>query len=217
MVSTDPDTSNLPRRRHPKATRLDWLTSARDILVSEGVAEVKVLTLSARLGISRSSFYWYFESRADLLNALLHEWEARNTQGIVQKCGLPAECIAEAVCNFFACFFDPELFDPGLDFAVREWARRDGDVRAKIDEADGVRLVALRDLFVRHGYAADDADVRARIVYYMQLGYHALDVRETMDVRMARIAGYLDGFTGQSPSPETVSRFQQQAMALQRS
>jgi AcrR family transcriptional regulator len=37
------------------------------------------VALGARLGVSRSSFYWYFESRQDLLDALLDAWEVRNT------------------------------------------------------------------------------------------------------------------------------------------
>ena len=53
-----------------KATRADWLNTARDVLVSKGVAEVKVLMLSRRLKVSRSSFYWYFTNRQDLLDHL---------------------------------------------------------------------------------------------------------------------------------------------------
>jgi AcrR family transcriptional regulator len=50
-----------------KVTREDWLRVAMDLLVSDGVSEVKVLTIGERLGVSRSSFYWYFKSRKDLL------------------------------------------------------------------------------------------------------------------------------------------------------
>ena len=41
---------------HVKVTPEDWLNVARDVLVSEGVAEVKVIALGERLGGSRSSF-----------------------------------------------------------------------------------------------------------------------------------------------------------------
>lgn len=195
-----------------RATRKDWLSAARDVLVAEGVAEVKVLGLGRRLGVSRSSFYWYFRNRDHLLDEILNDWEARNTKTILSRCALPAESIAEAVCNFFSCFIRPDLFDSGLDFAVREWSRRDARVRHLIDAADRVRLDAVTAMFTRHGYGDDEAEIRARILYYMQLGYHALDVREPMAARMARLEGYLLGFTGRAPSPEVVARFRSAAL-----
>lgn len=193
----DPDRE--PLVGHVKVTREDWLNVARDILVSDGVAEVKVLAIGERLGVSRSSFYWYFKSRKDLLNALLEDWEGRNTAVIVEHCRMPAETITGAVCNFFRCFLDPEQFDQGLDFAVREWSRREGRVRKRIDLADATRIAAVTEMFERYGFAAYEADARARILYFMQLGYHALDQTEPLRDRLARTEGYLFGFTGQAP------------------
>lgn len=196
----DPDKE--PLVGHVKVTLEDWLNVARDLLVSDGVAEVKVLAIGDRLKVSRSSFYWYFKNRKELLNALQDDWEARNTAVIVGHCALPTDTITQAVCNFFRCFVDPKLFDQGLDFAIREWARRDGGVRARIDLADATRLAAIAAMYARHGYCADDADARSRILYFMQLGYHALDQTEPMQQRMVRLEGYLKGFTGVTPSVE---------------
>ena len=190
-----------------RTTRQDWLNVARDILVSQGVAEVKVLSIGERLQVSRSSFYWYFRSRKDLLDALLAEWEATNTAFLVRACEAPARTITGGVLNFFRCFVDPGLFDQRLDFAVREWARRDGSVRRVIDRADDTRLAALAAMFRRHGYPEDEADARARILYFMQLGYHALDQSEPMRIRMSRLEAYLLGFTGVSPDPVEVAAF----------
>ncbi|MEQ9673291.1 MAG: TetR/AcrR family transcriptional regulator [Roseovarius indicus] len=199
------DPAKEPLVGHIKVTRDDWLNVARDVLVSDGVAEVKVLALGQRLDVSRSSFYWYFKSRKHLLEALLDDWEARNTRTIVAQCELPADTIGEAVGNFFKCFLNPDLFDRGLDFAVREWSRRDGAVRQRIDQADRERLAAVTQMFERHGFTPYDADVRARILYYMQLGYHALDVREPMQARCDRLAGYLKGFTGIEAPDEVIA------------
>ncbi len=203
----DPDKE--PLVGHVKVTRDDWLNVARDILVSDGVAEVKVLAIGDRLGVSRSSFYWYFKSRKHLLEVLLDDWEDRNTATIERLCAKPTDTITGGVLNFFLCFLDTSLFDRGLDFAVREWSRRDGSVRQRIDTADRKRLEAVTAMFVRHGYDEADADVRARILYYMQLGYHALDVREPMDVRFARLDGYIKGFTGQEADPAETEAFRQ--------
>ena len=50
----DPDKE--PLTGHIKVTREDWLNVARDTLVNDGVAEVKVLALAERLEVSRSRF-----------------------------------------------------------------------------------------------------------------------------------------------------------------
>ena len=196
-----------PLAGHTKVTRNDWLNIAREILVSDGADSVKILRMAQTLGVSRSSFYWYFENRDDLLNALLREWEQRNTASIVKHCQMPAENISFAVCNFFRCFVMPDVFDPGLDFAIREWARRDEDIRARVDRADALRISTIIALFERFHYPPQEADARARILYYMQLGYHALKVAEPMSLRMERLGPYLKGFLGHAPDPNAIKRF----------
>ena len=70
-----------------RLTREDWLTAALDALISDGVENVKVLPLAERLGVSRSSFYWFFRSREHLLDLLLERWRDVNTRVIVEQGG----------------------------------------------------------------------------------------------------------------------------------
>jgi len=201
------DPEKDPLVGHTKVTREDWINVARDVLVSDGVAGVKVLALGQRLDVSRSSFYGYFKSRNDLLDTLLDDWEERNTATIVRSCGREVQSITQGVCNFFTCFLDPDQLDQGLDSAVRDWSRRDGRVRQRIDAADAARLRAIATMFVRFGYTENDADTRARILYFMQVGYHAIEMREPIDARMARLEGYIRGFTGADPDAAAIAAF----------
>lgn len=188
-----------PLTGNVKVTREDWLNAALNLLVSEGVDRVKILTIGTRLGVSRSSFYWYFESRKDLLDALLDHWQATNTRSILTQCGLPSETITEGVCNLFRCFVDESTFSARLDAAVRDWSRRSQSVRRVVDRADADRLAAIETMFRRHGFAPDESATRARIVYYMQIGYYAMELNETIEERLDRVPGYLFGFTGVAP------------------
>ena len=188
-----------------KVTREDWLRVALDALISGGIGEVKVLSLSRRLKVSRSSFYWYFGNRQDLLDALLAHWDDTNTRAIVEHASRDRPTIVASVVEVFRAWVDPALFDPRLDFAVREWSRRSGSVRRVIDRADEARLAALAAMYVRHGYDGAEADARARILYFMQIGYYALELSEPMEVRLARAPGYLLGFTGATPTEEEVA------------
>jgi len=190
-----------------KVTRSDWINLALQTLISDGIESVRVLPLGQKLGVSRSSFYWYFESRQDLLDQLLAHWHDTNTKAIVERARRPSETIIMGVMNVFECWADERLFDPRLDFAVREWARRSDDVRRVIDQADDERLIAIRDMYRRHGYDAEDAFIRARVLYYMQIGYYVLDLKEPVEARVSHLAAYLRAFTGQEPSDADVAHF----------
>ncbi len=202
IVPLSADETDLPG--NTKVTRTDWLNVAMDALVSDGVEQVKVLSLGERLGVSRSSFYWYFKSRQDLLDALLDHWQGTNTAAMVAQANAPAETITEAVCNVFRCVIDDELFNTALDFAIREWARRSGAVRRVLDQSDAARLDALKDMFARFGYPEREALTRARVLYYMQIGYNFADLHEPMADRLALVPMYLLTFTGVEPKPQEI-------------
>ncbi|WP_424832748.1 TetR/AcrR family transcriptional regulator [Ruegeria sp.] len=190
-----------------KVTRDDWLNVAMDVLISDGVEQVKVMNLAERMAVSRSSFYWYFKSRQELLDALLNRWQATNTAALISQSELPAETITAAVCNVQRCVVNTDLFDTALDFAVRDWARRSGKVRRMLDQSDARRLAALRAMFVRYGYDETEAETRGRVLYYMQLGYDLAQLNEPMTVRLSMVPHYLYVFTGVEPRPDEVEEF----------
>ena len=199
-----------------KATRADWLQLALRVLVTEGVEGVKVKPLAAALGVSRSSFYWYFKTRQDLLDALLAHWQATNTAALVRMAGLPADTITRAVGNVFRCVINPALFDTRLDFAIRDWARRSADVKQVLRNSEDQRLAALTQMFQRFAYSDLDAVARARILYYMQIGYDDAQLNEPMADRNRLMPANLAGFTGQTPADSEIEALRAYAEALDR-
>ncbi len=190
-----------------KVTRADWVRMAMDVLVSDGVERVKVLALADRMGVSRSSFYWYFKSRQDLLDGLLKHWQDTNTAAMVAMAEAPAETITGAICNVFRCTINPDLFNTALDFAVRDWARRSDCVRQLLERSDARRVDALGDMFARFGYPDPEAVIRARVLYYMQLGYDSAQLGEPPEIRLAMVPHYLRVFTGREPLSHEIDDF----------
>lgn len=216
---TDPLTNHRAGREplagNIKVTREDWLFVALDALISDGVDAVKVLTLSERLGVSRSSFYWYFKSRQDLLDTLLRHWQQTNTAAMIAEAERPAPTITAAVCNVFRCVVNPRLFSVPLDFAVRDWARRAGKVRRVLDLSDKRRLDALAAMFARYDYAPLEAQTRARVLYFMQMGYDGAELGESMEERLAQVPEYLYVFTGQRPDAAELAAFRAYVTAIE--
>jgi len=200
-----------------KVTREDWLNVAMDVLISDGVEKVKVLTLAEKLDVSRSSFYWYFNSKQDLFDSLLELWQATNTAAIIHQTKLPTKTITEACYNFFKCFIDPNLFNSALDFAIRDWAKRSGKIRRILDQSDQACLTAIEEVYLHFGYEKTDALTRARILYYMQTGYNAAELNEPLETRLALTSSYILGFTGKQPSDEEHQEFVSYARQIEES
>jgi AcrR family transcriptional regulator len=184
-----------------------WLGAAHDALLESGVEAVKILPLAKRLKLSRTSFYWFFKDREELLSALLAQWREKNTGNIVRRSEAYAESLAEAMLNVFDCWLDRDVFDARFEFAVRSWALQSDDILAEVQAADRLRIEALTRMFVRFGHPEASADVRARTTYLVQIGYISMQTREDLAVRMRRIPEYVGIFTGVAPQQRELDRF----------
>ncbi|WP_191059497.1 TetR/AcrR family transcriptional regulator [Geminicoccus harenae] len=204
------DTTLSPQAR---VTREDWLQAARSTLITAGVDQVKVLPLARQLNVSRSSFYWYFRNRQELLDQLVRSWQETNTQDIVTQARRPSRTITEGVLHLFECWVDGAPFDPRLDFAIRAWARRSAELQAIVRAEDDARVEAISQLYRRHGWDETGAFIRARVLYFMQIGYYALELNEPREQRLRYTADYVQSFTGQAPQPGEVEAFQRIARA----
>ena len=199
-------------RNKAKSSREDWINTALDTLISEGEEKVKVSLLSDKLKCARSSFYWFFNSRADLLDNLLQHWQDTNTAALIAQAQKPVSSINMGLINLYYCWTTKGEFDTQLDFAIRDWARRSGTVRRAVDLSDTQRIEAIATMFLNFGYDSGEADVRARSIYFTQIGYDALDQRETRQQRIDRGRHYLYCMTGQKPSQAELDYLSQQLL-----
>jgi AcrR family transcriptional regulator len=190
-----------------RGSREGWLEAAYSMLIREGIDAVKILPLAEHLKLSRTSFYWHFENRESLLKALAEMWAARTTRPLIAAAEGYAETETEAMLNVIGCFLRAETFDAKLEFAMRGWGLKDPAIMAQVTEADQARLTALGMMLERWGHPPQDADVRARTIYLVQIGYISMRVEETLETRLTRIPNYVEIYTGRMPEPREVARF----------
>ncbi|MBX2831709.1 MAG: TetR/AcrR family transcriptional regulator [Rhodospirillales bacterium] len=184
-----------------------WLNAAYDALLETGVDGVKIQPLAKRLNLSRTSFYWFFKDRKELLDALIAQWRAKNTGNLIKQSEAYAETVTEAMLNVTDCWLNPELFDAKFEFAIRGWSVQSPELLKEIQAADQQRLDALKQIFVRFGQNERLADTRARTIYLVQIGYISMQTDEELSVRMQRIPEYVEVFTGQAPAQRELDRF----------
>lgn len=182
--------------RTPKVTAEAWVETARRALVEEGISGVKVDRLAQRLGVTRGGFYHNFREREDLLTALLHLWE-ENCQFLPSEA--PGETAAQAsewLDRMMQRTIEEDGYDPHFDLAVREWARSDPRAAWAVERSDRQRLNKLHKFFEALGYDGNEATIRARVLYYHQIGYYAIGVRESISERKRNAHLYSDILCG---------------------
>ena len=175
--------------------RFDWLQQALEIFVAEGIDAVRITRLADDLGVTRGSFYWHYQNREDLIDSLVSYWKDKNTAAITDSI-TEASSLADGIFRFFETCIDAALFDPRLDLAIREWARRSTAIHALVDSEDAARIEALRGFYLRHDYPMPQALIRARVLYYSQIGFYALGTRESLQTRLGYTEAYFEAFTG---------------------
>lgn len=184
----------------------DWLREALNLLVSRGSNAVRITALAESLGVSRGSFYWHFKDRDALLNALIDHWRTKNTAAVVAAMN-DGQMLADGILNLFAVWLHFELFDPKLDAAMRDWGRQSRKVRRAVESADEERIAAIAALFERNGFSRKLAEVRARVLYFTQVGYYAMSIEETLVERMGNLEAYYEVFTGRKLNPAMAKAF----------
>ncbi|MGV7120354.1 TetR/AcrR family transcriptional regulator [Sphingopyxis sp. 550A] len=190
-----------PKRpdKAPKRERGDWLDAARDALVAKGIDAVKVEPLAKQLGVTTGSFYHHFKNRRELLAALLEHWEATNSGPIyeaVESAGGDPDTQFDAL---FETWMTESAYDPIYDSAVRAWAHGADEAAAAVRRVDDLRIALLKRIFLRFGYDEDRAFIRARVTYFHQVGYQAMEIKETAEQRRALSALYREILVGDPP------------------
>lgn len=198
--------ANHPRVGNVKATRQDWIDAAVAALERVAIDQLKILSLAEDLSVSRSSFYWYFDGIAELHEELLAVWSL-STAAIVERTQRRAQDITTACLGVYECWADASLYSSKLDFAIRDWGRRNADISIRVYHADVERLNAMSDMFEQFGFDETDAMVRARLLYHSQLGYYATGTDEAVELRLMFLPSYLRALTDVEPEQRVLDEF----------
>ena len=162
------------------------------VLAESGVEAVRIEPLAKRMSVTKGSFYWHFKDRSDLLDALLAEWVAIDTNGIIERVNqIDAEPKMKLLRLFELAIADndltPGLDDGSLENAIRAWATHDPTVAALIAKVDQQRLNYTKALFLDIGFSEVEALARARLAYYSLVGEFTIGVQTNQTDRLAAI------------------------------
>lgn len=142
-----------------RLSRQDWIDGAIRKLSEDSVAALRVDELAEYLNVTKGSFYWHFQSREDLLSAVLSWWRTLMTSEIKNVLGNLPGTGWERLANLLKIAISARPDVPGgpFELTLRDWARRDVQVAKVIDEVDTERIIFVADLYQDAGLDAQTA------------------------------------------------------------
>lgn len=176
-----------------RTPRSSWIEAGLRALAAGGPDAVRVEPLAQELGVTKGGFYWHFAGRSGLLEEMLDRWEHVMVDEPIEIVEAGGGDAAAKLRRLFglAASVDAQL---GIELAIRDWARRDADVAARLRRVDNRRMDYMRGLF---GDLYDDpADVEMRCLVLMTLfvGNHHVAVdhgRRTRSAVMKDVVGWV--------------------------
>lgn len=152
-----------------RTPRQRWVEEGLQALAAGGPDAVRVEPLAKSLGVSKGGFYWHFEDRQALLDEMLDAWERLSVDVPIEAVEGAGED-SRARLRLLSSLASAKVLD--IDLAVRDWARRDPAVAARLRRIDNRRMDYLRSLFA--GFAADEEDAEARslLAFSLWIGNH---------------------------------------------
>ena len=171
----------------PQLDRAAWTQAALDTLADEGVTGIRVEVLAKRLHVTKGSFYWHFKDRQDLLAGVLETWKDGRIRDIIKQTR-PEPGKEEAQIVHVIDVYSASRNKKGIliELAMREWARRDAQAAATVEEVDAWRLRCARELFLAIGLPLHEASTRSMLLYAYVFGVSMMNC-EKFDGDIARM------------------------------
>jgi len=166
-----------------RTPRIGWINAGLRALAAAGPDAVRIESLAQALGVSKGGFYWHFDGRPALLKEMLDQWERVMVDEVIER--VEEEPSRDARAKLHRLFalasdrsqpgsaHDPDEPSPmGIELAIRDWARRDQGVAARLVHVDNRRMEYMRKLFRDLCSDEDEVEVRCLLAFFVFVGNH---------------------------------------------
>ncbi len=154
-----------------RTPRERWVEEGLRALAAGGPDAVRIEPLAQALGVTKGGFYWHFDDRGALLAEMLDTWERLAIDEVIERVDEHGgDARARLRTLFGLATTHPEILR--VDLAVRDWARRDTEVAARLRRADDRRMDYMRGLFGAFCSDPDEVEVRCTLTFALWIGNH---------------------------------------------
>lgn len=169
-VTSEPETT-AARRERSRLSRADWVEGATAVLAQDGLFAVSIDRLAMHLGVTKGSFYSHFQSRDELISAVLERFHTLDTDDVITR----ADQIPDPR-ERLACFLEVgfERLEWGRVFAALCAVCSDPRVEPVMRRVAGERMAFLEKALRDIGLDEQSAHDRAMVIYATYVGFWRL-------------------------------------------
>jgi AcrR family transcriptional regulator len=160
----------MARVRTPRSR---WVGAALEALAAGGPEAVRVEPLAQALGVTKGGFYWHFDDRGALLEALLDAWEHTLVDEVIERVEAEGGDGRSRLRRLFALAGTGDVRDSfRAELAIRDWSRRDQGVGDRLRRVDNRRMAYMRGLFSEFCPDPDEVEARCLVAMALFVGNH---------------------------------------------
>jgi AcrR family transcriptional regulator len=166
----------------------DWEIGALEMIADLGLPAVAVEPLAKRLGVTKGSFYWHFDSREALIDATLKRWSADDAGDVIARVQGVAEP-RERLRTLFRLTSRTMRLHKIYSALIK--AIDHPSVGPRVEQISEARLKFLMQLFADAGLDPIAAAHRARLAFASYVGF----LQMNLQIKMPRLtSGEFDAY-----------------------
>ncbi|WP_031147908.1 TetR/AcrR family transcriptional regulator [Streptomyces erythrochromogenes] len=156
-----------------RTPREQWIEEGLRALAAGGVDAVRIEALAKALGVTKGGFYGYFADRDALMAGMLDTWERESVDDVIDQIERECDNPRDKVRLAGQLTFSSDRLLP-IDLAIRDWARRDRTIAARLRRVDNQRFQLARDAISTFCDDPDEVEARALLAFCTAVGSHFL-------------------------------------------
>jgi AcrR family transcriptional regulator len=156
-----------------RTPRKAWIEAGLSALARGGSEAVRAEPLARELGVTKGGFYGHFADRDEFLSEVLDAWERESIDDVVERVEREGGAVRTKLRRAGVLTLSRDRLLP-IDLAIRDWARHDPAIEARLRRVDNRRMDYLRSLFHQLHPRAHAADTEARclLAFALLIGNH---------------------------------------------
>jgi AcrR family transcriptional regulator len=155
-----------------RTSRDSWIEAGLRALAAGGPEAVRVEALAKALEVTKGGFYWQFEDRRALLDAMLDSWERAGVDEVIERLEAAGGDARAKLKHLFEIATTETGDLMRIELAVRDWGRRDDAVARRLRRVDNRRMDYMRALFGELGLDDDEVEARCTLAFSLWIGNH---------------------------------------------